>query len=286
MDDSPKVGAMVGAVFFVHCYLVSTAYAGGPAVSAPNGIVDVGIGGARDGNGGPAEALGRLGGSAAVPLGNNWGLQADLSGQYDKMLAGSLQLFTRDPANYLLGLTAGAMGSNVAKLGTVGAEGELYLNRFTIGGWAGYASLGYDTQGIEDKSGGFGFVDFSYYATDNLRLGLSLATVLDHKSLGVGGEYQFAQAPVSITANVRFGEHGDTAGMAGLKFYFGGEQKSLIDRDRRDHARDRSFDLFSAAGSQLRRQPVLASAPAKASDFSDQNSCIAAGFTWDGEYCT
>ena len=85
--------------------------------------------------------------------------------------------------------------------------------------------------------------------------------------------------PLSVTADARLGEDGAVSALAGLRFYFGDDGKSLIDRHRQDDPRDRGFDLFAAAGTQaFERDPV-------ASDFNNSTDCIDAGFTWEAEHC-
>lgn len=56
---SITAGAALGAAICLQCYLVSATLAEGPAVSVPNGRIELGLGGGNDGAGG------RLGGSSA-----------------------------------------------------------------------------------------------------------------------------------------------------------------------------------------------------------------------------
>lgn len=272
-----KVGAAIGAVFCVNCMLAGAAIAAGPAVSAPNGKLDLAIGaGSEDENG-----LYTLGGSLSLPFGDSFGAQVDLSiqGFDDPTVSGALHLFTRDPSSYLLGVTAGVVRSDAALMGAIGVEGELYLDRVSLEGWVGFAGIDYSESVAVDKDGFFALADIAFYPTDDLRLSLGVASVLQYESLSLGAEYQLPDMPLALTANARLGEDGAVRAMAGLRFYIGDEQKSLIDRHRQDDPRDRGFDLFSAAGRQvLERDPV-------ASDFDNHDDCLDAGFTWEGEHC-
>jgi len=273
-----RLSGVVGAAFCVQCFVAGLAIAQDSAVSGPNGKLDLGIGADNDAGG-----VFRFGGSLSLPLGDAFGFQGDLSVQnyYGTLTtSGALHLFTRDPSSYLMGVTAGVVRSEAATLGAVGAEAELYLDRLSIEAWAGVAQLDYDEIVAVDKSGVFALGDIAYYPTDDLRLSVGAASVLGYESVNLGAEYQVAgfELPFSLTADARFGEDGDIRATAGLKLYFGGGDKSLIDRHRQDDPRDRGLDLFAAAGNQIvERDPV-------ASDFTDPGSCEAAGFTWVYSY--
>lgn len=273
-----KAGASLGAIFCIHCFLTSAALAEGPAVASPNGKIDLSAGAGKDGG------IVRIGGSLALPLGDAFGVQADLSlHNYDVLTGtGALHLFTRDPDNYLAGVTAGIVRTDVSTLSAIGVEGELYLDRVSIEGWAGYARLDYVDPAAIDKDGVFALADVGYYATDDLRLSLGASYVLGYKSISVGLEYQFTDTPFSTTLEARVGDDGDYSVMGGLRFAFGGEQKTLIERHRQDDPPDRGFDLFAAAGSQVYRPNVP---KAVASDFTDYTSCTEAGFSWQSEHC-
>lgn len=279
-----KVTGTVGALC-AQCFVAGLAMAEGPAVSGVNGKVEVSGGASSQ----PAAGAFGIGGSVAAPLGDAFGIQGDLSIQsYGSLTgAGAIHLFTRDPDSYLLGVTGGFVRSNNATLTAVGPEAELYLDRFSIEAWAGVANLDYAAVSAVDKSGVFALADLAYYATDDLRLSIGGSSVLGYEALSLGAEYQVTsfETPFSVTADAKFGEDGAISAMAGLKFYFGGPEKSLIDRHREDDPKDRGLDLFAAAGSQVTEKGV------KASDLSNQATCVANGFTWvsvfEGtSYCT
>ena len=270
----------LGAAACLPCVLVGAAVAGGPAVSAPNGSLDL-----RLGTSSTSTPIYGAGGTFSAPLGDGIGIQADFGIQNYELLTGTaaLHVFTRDPSTYLVGVTAGIVRSNVASLGAVGAEAELYLDRVTFSGWAGYAYLNYDLPAAPDKSGLFATGEVSIYPTDDLRLSLGGSTVLGYESIKAGAEFHppGLDLPLSLTVDARYGEDGRYTATAGLKVYFGEPGKSLIARNREDDPPDRGLDLFVAAGSQSINRPAVAA------DFTDRTSCLNAGFSWVGspEHC-
>ena len=104
---------------------------------------------------------------------------------------GALHAFSRDPSSYLLGVTAGVVVVPGASIGAVGAEGELYLDRISLEGWAGVAGLNYVDPAMTDKLGGFAIGDLAYYPTDDWRLTLGGSYVLGDLSIHGGTEYMF-----------------------------------------------------------------------------------------------
>jgi len=220
-----------------------------PAVSGPNGKFELDLGGLTD----PSSAIFRAGASFSIPVGDTFGLQGDLAvGSFadEWMGGGALHAFTRDPSSYLIGVTAGVVVADGAALGAIGVEGELYLDRISLEGWAGYAALEYDDPMLSDDSGFFGIGDVAYYATDDWRLSIGVASILGSNSLKFATEYQFAGmgVPLSGTAEARYYDTGAWSAKIGIKGYFGGDpDKSLIDRHRQDDPPNRALDLFAAA---------------------------------------
>ena len=53
--------------------------------------------------------------------------------------------------------------------------------------------------------------------------------------------------PLALTADAEFGENDYQAFSIGAKFYFGAEQKSLINRHRQDDPDDGLFDFIGGA---------------------------------------
>jgi hypothetical protein len=217
--------------------------AGLPAVSAPNGKLDI-RGGAING-----DWAGFAVGSYSLPLGFPFGLQIDgevgsVGG--DAVAAVGGHLFWRDPRFGLFGIYGdygydGRLGG--LYIGRAAAEAELYLGRFTFSGLAGQ-------QFGDAPNGFFGKAALAFYATDNFKLNIGyqhLPTLSDRVSFG-------AEALVSQTGSTGFsifGEGrtggGDWSGLAGIRIYTG-PSKSLIDRQRRDDPSDH-FDLFNDAAS-------------------------------------
>ena len=223
-----------------------------PAVSGVNGKWEI-TPGLADGG---AEIRGA--GSLSVPLGDRFGVQADIMGSWNSATGyaygGALHAFTRNPSSYLLGVTAGVVVVPGASIGALGVEGELYFDRLSLEGWAGIAGLNYVDPALLDKTGAFAIGDLAYYATDDWRLTLGGSYVLGDLSLHAGTEYMFHDlgTPLSFTADARLHNSGSYSLTVGLKGYFGGnDSKSLIDRQRQDDPRDRGLDLFNAAGNQL-----------------------------------
>lgn len=207
-------------------------------------------------------------GSFSLPLGCAFGFQADVGaatfGDADALGVGG-HLFTRDPSSYLLGVHGtyekwdfdGGSDLNVYH---IGAEGELYLGNVSLEAWAGVV----DTD--ESKAKGFAKLTAAYYATEDLRLSVGLRQNDDFSSGVLGAEWQLGSAPLSLTAEGQLGEDDFMSLTAGVKFYFGGPQKSLIDRHRQDDPADGLFDFVGGTkpGATCASEPPLDSETVKA----------------------
>jgi hypothetical protein len=235
-------------------------------------------------------------GSVSIPLGDRFGLQADVMGTWTStnglIYSGALHAFTRDPDRYLAGITGGIVVSPEATLTAIGGEGELYLDQFSFEGWAGLANLNYVDPAMLDKTGVFAIGDLAYYATPDWRFQAGGSYVLGDLSLHGGTEYLFRGLgmPVSGTADVRYHLDGSYTFTVGIKGYFGGNDdgKSLIDRHRQDDPPNRAVDLFTAAGSQLTAKsgaPVIDSEAACVEHYGYFNGTTG-WFGWDGEFDT
>lgn len=207
------------------------------AVSDVNGKVEI-IGGYSENDAVSGDALlGGLG-SLSFPLGCDFGLQLD-AGIIDELnqttYGGAAHLFTRDPDSYLLGVTGGYFNSGDADIWAVGPEAELYAGPVSIEAWAGYVDL--------DSDGDiFAIVDAAIYPTEDLRLSVGATIIGDQEFLRAGMEYQFA-GPISASLGAKIGEDDYFAVSAGLSFYFGGSDKSLIRRHREDDPHNRVVDF-------------------------------------------
>lgn len=116
------------------------------------------------------------------------------------------------------------------------------FGNFSLEAWGGYVNI--DANDGEGEDSGFIIADMAYYVTDDFRVSLGGKIIDDYEGLRAGFEYQFGGMPMSLYSNVEYGEDDQLTVLGGLKFYFGGEDKSLIRRHREDDPRNRTFDLF------------------------------------------
>jgi hypothetical protein len=251
-----------------------------PAVSGINGKLEIDFGGITD----PDSATFRAAGSLSVPIGERFGVQGDVSiGSIDGNWAfgGAVHAFTRDPSSYLLGVTAGVVVADGARLAAVGPEAELYLDRISLEGWAGWAAIDYDDVLTPNENGFFAIGDVAWYPTDDWRISLGGASILGRESLKLATEYQFSGLgfPLSGVGEVRAYDTGAYSFRVGIKGYLGDPGKSLIDRHRQDDPPNRALDLFSAAGDLLTEQVGPGGPP--------DESCPSENESWqfvDGEW--
>jgi hypothetical protein len=233
-----------------------------PAVSGVNGKVEFDAGWAGITNFDDSAAF-RGGASISLPLAERFGLQLDLAdvNQFNaNMLGGTAHFFTRDPNSYLFGVIGGAATtSNNSNIYYAGPEVELYTDNFTLEATGGYLNVN-----LAGASSGklFAIGDIAFYANENLRLNVGASSIAGFTSGHIGGEYLISDVglPVSLTADARIGQDNFLQGTVGVKFYFGGPEKSLIRRQREDDPRNRSLDIFNSAGSAF--TPPAAGAPA------------------------
>ncbi len=255
-----------------------------PAVSGVNGKLEL-YGGAFHA---PTSAAFRAAGSLSIPVGDAFGVQLDVSAQNTGagfLYGGAIHAFTRDPMSYLVGVTAAAVRSSEGTLAVIGPEAELYLDRFSIEAWAGVGNINYDDPLLADVSGFFILADAVYYATDDWRLSVGGSSLLGYNSLHLGTEYLFRDMglPIALAGDLRYGEDGNYTIMAGLKGYFGGGDKSLIDRHRQDDPPNQALSLFSASG------PLLfetATPPPPEEEVDPEQACLDSGgsWLWDSEF--
>lgn len=215
-----------------------------PAVSTVNGKVQ-GAGGyadVKDDNGGFAwEALGSL----SFPLGCMFGVQLDAGVRDqidDTQFGGIAHLFMRDPESYLIGVTGGVLESDDVTLIPVGPEVELYLGNFSLEAWGGYLNI----DGEDDnKDSGFVIADAAFYLSDDFRVSIGGKIVDTYEGLRAGFEYQFSGSPMSLYGKAEYGDEDYLKVVGGLKFYFGGEDKSLIRRHREDDPDNKALEVFA-----------------------------------------
>ena len=216
-----------------------------PAVSAPNGKVEIG-GGWTDIDDLSSDEVFRGGAAFSFPVGDMFGIQADLTALDafgETAIGGAGHFFTRDPNSYLLGVYGGYVDAGPANVWYVGPEAELYLDNISIEAVGGLMDI--------SNGGGSDFYAMgkvALYATDDLRLSVGASTVAGFESANAGLEWFMGDTglPVSLTVDGQLGEDGYSSVMAGLSLYFGGEDKSLIRRHREDDPSLHFFSLFSA----------------------------------------
>ncbi|QIG46416.1 hypothetical protein G5V57_00770 [Nordella sp. HKS 07] len=218
------------------------------AVSSVNGKIEAGGGYAdmKDENG---DFAWEAGGSLSFPLGCMFGFQADLgvTDRFgDTQFGGIGHFFARDPESYLIGIAGGAVDGDDATLYAVGPEAELYLGNFSLEAWGGYVNV--DRDDGDGKDSGFLIGDAAYYITDDFRVSVGGRIIDDYEGVRAGFEYQFGGMPMSLYSNAEYGDNDYLAVLGGLKFYFGGEDKTLIRRHREDDPRNRALDLFFKSG--------------------------------------
>ena len=232
------------------------------AVSELNGKI-YGEGGLVDADGIDSDGKFQGVASLSLPLGCLLGLQVDAGagsfGAADAVGIGG-HLFMRDPQSHLFGVHGTYENwdfdglSDSVDVFHLGAEAELYLDNISLEAWAG----------LEDTSvtgtDFFGRLTAAAYVTEDLRLAAGWRHSDDFNSGVINGEWQLSSMPLSLTAEAEFGEDSYLAVSAGIKFYFGGAQKSLIDRHRQDDPVDGLFDFIGAAAGiaeKLDGGPVL-----------------------------
>ena len=183
--------------------------------------------------------------SLSLPLGCMFGLQLDAGIREqldDTQYGGIAHLFIRDPESYLFGITGGVLDGDSYMLYPVGPELELYLGNFSFEAWGGYVYV--DPDDNDSKDTGFVIADAAFYVTDNFRVSVGGKIVDDFEALRAGFEYQFDESPFGLYAKAEYGDDDFISVLGGVKFYFGGEQKTLIRRHREDDPHDKVMDLF------------------------------------------
>lgn len=230
-----------------------------PAVSALNGKIELGAGWAEIDEFGEDELF-RGGASLSLPVGDMFGLQADV-GVVDVFgetaAGGNLHAFTRDPESHLLGAFGGFADVGNGDIWFAGPEAELYLENFSVEMVAGYMKVDLDGESASDEF--FAVGDIGFYATENLRLTAGARSVAGFESGRLAMEWLMTGAvgmPASFTLEGRAGEDGLASISAGFSLYFGPEEKSLIRRHREDDPPNYYLDIYGAAGAFLETGPV------------------------------
>jgi hypothetical protein len=218
-----------------------------PAVSGLNGKLAV-FGGWLGTDGPDGEKIGAQG-SVSVPLGTQFGFQADgfgYSAAGDWIAGGAGHLFWRDPSIGLIGAYGGGARNEIFDFYSerAGLEGEAYFNRVSLEAVLGWEHQDFDVGGDEDNI--FALADVAFYATDDLRLSAGYRHWNDIDRAAFGTEYQLPMnwggTGVAVFAEGRIGEDDYASVWGGLRFYFGAEPKPLIRRHREDDPRVKMED--------------------------------------------
>lgn len=219
----------------------------GVALADTSGSVDFSFNTLDDDTDSAKEDYITLGGSVATELNNGWWLEFDAavgdmnhSGHTDAFSGTVAHLFTRNDS-YAFGGFAGYTSWETNGW-FIGAEGELYLGRFTLDGNALIGSNREDSQ--EQMSVGAGG---TYFFTDNFSAGADVnwfewdfggsGNTQDGTVYGVNAEYRFTGSGFSVFGGYHtgdldnFGTSSDVDSFTiGLRFNFG--TGSLIEADR------------------------------------------------------
>jgi len=140
-------------------------------------------------------------------------------------------LFWRNPALGLLGPHAMYTKSGTFHHGLFGLHGEYYFSNWTLTGEGGGVSRS------DDSSTGYGEAIVSWYAVPDWRIYLGGIVIDDNVGGELGTEYQMclgALPALSVFADVGAGSHDLSYAFLGLRYYFGGPYKTLIQRHRED----------------------------------------------------
>jgi hypothetical protein len=235
---------------------VSTATAGGPAVSEPNLKVAAQGGVVSD-----ESAWAGVAGFTA-PIGEQFGLQleggaAGVDG--DKTVGAAAHLFKRDPESYLVGVFVAHAAEDDFNLEAtrVGAEAEIYLNQLTILAKAGYQF----SDSLQETA--FAMIDLRWYASDNFAINAG-GDFLEDSSVGrLEVEYMpgFASLP-GLAFNVRgaIGDQDYDSLLGGITYYFGSDA-SLVDRHRKQDPDSALFSLFRTVEQERAELEAVYGAP-------------------------
>jgi hypothetical protein len=193
-------------------------------------------------------------GSLSLPIACGFGVQFDATAaSFDSRFLGGAggHVFWRDPAKALFGVYGSytywdQVGG--VRVGHVGPEAELYLGRWTVQGVAG-AEFGNNASGLvggvnqtfNTTTRFFDQVNLAYYLQDDLKGYIGHRYLSGKNALAIGGEYgiQMSRGTMaSLFVEGRVGESDFHGVWAGLRFYFGQKDKSLMRRHREDDPTD------------------------------------------------
>ncbi len=251
-----RTAALIAAVSTLG---IANTHAEGPAVHQLNAKLEIN-GGSLDGDG-----TGIAAGSIAAPLGHSFGAQLDViagSTDGDGLAGYGLHAFWRDPQQGLLGVVSSRTGRGGNFVNRYGVEGEFYSDQWTLAAGGG-------TQTGFVGNTGYANLMAKYYLNDDLLLELSGQGFSDTRVGQIGLEWQPVMEVKGLTvfAVGGFGSDDLDYALAGVRWYFGGSDKSLKLRHRED---DPVNSLIGAATvlnnaitlEEIRRRDLAASAQA------------------------
>ena len=239
--NSGIVRGVFATIVFASCaMLVSSVNAQDKAVSKINGKVSV------EGGEFASDGIGIVTGTVTTPIGNSFGFQVDgdigvLDGE--TIGGGAFHFFTRDPSRYLFGVYGSYHQWNSIEISRIGGEMELYRGRFSFTGIAGFEKVNVPRtfNGLNvverDDDHFFTELDLHWYPKDNLRISGGYHYENEENIASASLEYmpQWKATPATLFAKFDAGDNSHTRVTGGLRFYLnGGEQKSLIRRQRED----------------------------------------------------
>ena len=193
--------------------------------------------GAVDGS----ETFGAVG-AVTVPLGHQFGLQFDgAAANVDAgpigdigVVGGAAHLFWRDPSKGLIGGYTKLSHADVfggLTTFSLAAEVAVYRGRLTVEGIAGVSGGDVETDFLSIAMA-------KYYVTDQLALQIGHAYQHSQHALLMGAEWALPSSKGATTASLFVNGHvtetGYSGALAGLRFYFGQHDKTLIRRHRED----------------------------------------------------
>lgn len=237
--------------------MVSPALAREPAVSTLNVKATAQAGPVND----EGSWLGVV--ALTAPISNEWGVQGEagvfgFDGDPAYGLAG--HVFTRDPAQYLLGaFGAWAHEDNLdADAGRIGVEGEYYLEHLTF-----IANTGYQFGDNVVSDTWFGEARVSWYATDDFAISGGVAFDEDTAITEFGAEWLIgggsALPGLALRGDVLIGDNDFDSVLGGIVYYFGPDA-SLKDRHRKQDPESALFDLLAAVEASCVQAIVLVEA--------------------------
>ncbi|MGH8760534.1 MAG: hypothetical protein ACREVW_13655, partial [Burkholderiales bacterium] len=185
--------------------------------------------------------------SLSLPVGCLFGIQFDVGGgdlDGDEFFGAGGHVFMRDPSSYLLGVQAQYIDLNGDDIFRVGPEAELYLGDITLNAMAGFESA--EDFGTDDI---VAQVEAAYYISDDFKLYGGYRRFIDIDAGAFGFEYQTHAIPAAVFVDGMVGSDDYVSILGGLRFYFGGDDKSLKARQREDDPGD-YFNLLTRKGEE------------------------------------